>query len=108
MISGIDHEPNVCIIMGDSQVECVNSYKHVGVVLSNNRVEHKKALSERINSARSKLLASKGIGSGNVPVPVVVLNKLYWSVVIPSLTYGFVNFEITITSEIFETMKSNV
>ena len=89
MISGIDHEPNVCIIMGDSQVECVNSYKHVGVVLSNNRVEHKKALSERINSARSKLLASKGIGSGNVPVPVVVLNKLYWSVVIPSLTYGF-------------------
>ena len=89
MISGIDREPGVHIMMGSSQIECVNSYRHVGVVLSNNRTEHKKALSERINSARSKLLASKGIGSNNVPVPVVVLSKLYWSVVVPSLTYGF-------------------
>ena len=89
MISGVDREPNVCIMMGNSQIKCVDSYKHVGVVLSSNRNEHKKAISERMNSARSKLLASKGIGSTNVPVPVVVLNKIYWSVIIPSLTYGF-------------------
>ena len=89
MLDGIDKDPNVVIMMGNTEIECVKAWKHVGIVLTSERTEHKKALTERINTARSKLLASKGLGSHNIPVPVCVMNKLYWSVVVPSLTYGF-------------------
>ena len=34
-------------------------------------------------------MAARGLGSDQVPVPPTVLNKIYWSVGIPSLIYGY-------------------
>ena len=46
-------------------------------------------VNNRISSCRSMLFAAKGIGSKQVPVSTVTASKLYWSVCIPKLTYGF-------------------
>ena len=75
--------------MAGIDIELVDSYKHVGITLCTNRSAMKLYVSKRISSAQTKLLAARGLGSHNIPVGVSVLNKIYWSVVIPSLTYGF-------------------
>ena len=89
MVFGPDKEPHVVIQMGGVPIQVVSSYKHVGVTLCTNSISMKQAVSKRINTAQGKLLAARGIGSHTVPTPVSVMNKIYWSVVIPSLIYGY-------------------
>ena len=85
---GHDTQPGIVIIMDGVPIEVVDSYKHVGLTLCSNRPAMRQTISKRISSAQSKLLAARGIGSHKLPVGVGVLSKIYWSVVMPSLTYG--------------------
>ena len=86
---GNDKQSQIVVRMAGIDIELVDSYKHVGITLCTNRSAMKLYVSKRISSAQTKLLAARGLGSHNIPVGVSVLNKIYWSVVIPSLTYGF-------------------
>ena len=89
MVWGNDRTPEIQVIMGGVPVKCVTAWKHVGVTLTTSTAEHKLTLQKRIAKAKEKVLASRGIGGQSLPAPVVVTSHLYWSVCIPSLTYGF-------------------
>ena len=88
MIWGRDNFPNVPILFGESTLEIVDKYKHLGVVKHNDKVSSKEIMSERIGLGRSALLAARGIGSDRVPTNPAVLNRIYWSVCIPRMMYG--------------------
>ena len=86
---GADDSPNIPVVMGGTVVKHVKSWEHVGVTLCTDMAEHKADIKKRVNKAQGKLLASKGIGSHSIPVSVTVLSHIYWSVSVPSLTYGY-------------------
>ena len=88
MIWGVDREPNVDIVMNNEVLLPHTSCKHMGVTLCNNKQEKNTACEKRIGKARASLLAARGLGSYNVPVPPTVLSKIYWSVSIPKMVYG--------------------
>ena len=88
LIWGKDDAPDVPIIFGNSTLEIVNKYKHLGVVKHNDNVSSKEVISERIGLGRSALMAARGIGSDRIPMNPAVLNKIYWSVCIPRMLYG--------------------
>ena len=86
---GRDSMPNVRILMGEVEVKVQTSSKHVGVKLCCNRQSQQEAICERIGDGRRVIHAARAIGSAQVPAPPTVLSKLYWSVAVPKMLYGF-------------------
>ena len=60
----------------------------MGVLLTNSQNKLNSWISSRIGKARSALYAARGIGSQLIPCDPKVISRLYWSVIIPQLTYG--------------------
>ena len=88
LIWGKDNTPNLPIIFGNSPLEIVDKYKHLGIMKHNDKVSSREIISERIGLGRSALMAARGIGSDRIPTNPAVLNKIYWSICIPRMMYG--------------------
>ena len=61
----------------------------MGVRLCNNETNMYDMVCERIGAGRAVLHAARGLGSQQVPVTPAVLSKLYWSIAVPKMVYGF-------------------
>ena len=88
LLYGIDTMPHVDIKIGNVCVKTEPAFKHVGNTLCTTRRDQKHAIETRICAARQVVLAARGIGSKRVPVPPLVLSRIYWTVAIPKLLYG--------------------
>ena len=89
MIFGKDHQPSKPIIMGETEISVRTSCNHMGVRLCNNETKIYDMVCERIGAGRAVLHAARGLGSQQVPVTPAVLSKLYWSIAVPKMVYGF-------------------
>ena len=89
MVWGRDRDPDMNVYMGNEMLSLVNECKHMGIKLANEQSLRKRALHERIVAGRNALLAARGLGSPRQPVPPTTLSKLYWSISVPKMTYGF-------------------
>ena len=85
---GKDLDPGVKLIMDKQILESKPSCKHVGITLCTDSQLTTLDCRTRGNAARAVLLAARGLGSAQVPVPPTTLSKLYWTVAIPKMTYG--------------------
>ena len=83
-IWGKDCMPGVPVKLGNHNLKVVISHVHLGVLLSTDKHDRYHMYNERIGTAQKM----RGIGSASIPVTPSVLSKLYWSVIIPKLTYG--------------------
>ena len=45
-------------------------------------------INDRISSATNVVLAARGIGSYEAPVPPTILSNIYWTVAVPKMLYG--------------------
>ena len=95
MVWGTDTMPNLSVKLGNSELQKVESTKHMGIMLTSVK-NTKGIICERIGKARRSLFAARGLGSTNVPVTPNVLSKIYNSVSIPRMLYGY---EATYISE---------
>jgi hypothetical protein len=89
VIYGKDKDADTKIKLGLSEICESECETHLGVGLCVNQRAETEYMKSRVSSCRSVLYAIKGIGSNRVPVTPVTASKLYWSVCIPKLTYGF-------------------
>ena len=76
------------ILLGNDEIRVVTSCKHVGVALASKSVDVFNAYQDRVAGGRKIVYSARGIGSERVPVSPLVMSKLYWSAVIPKITYG--------------------
>ena len=88
MIWGKDKSPNIPVILGKHELKRVNSCKHMGVYICENKCMDGIALSARIGSCRKSLLAFRGVGSYHVPASPTVMSKVYNSVCLTRMLYG--------------------
>ena len=95
MIWGTDSEPDLSVKLGNIELDKVTSCKHMGIKISTDK-NSCDIISERIGKARLPLLCARGLGSAAVPVTPCVLSKIYNSVCIPRMLYGY---EATYISE---------
>ena len=88
MIWRKDTSPNMNILLGNDEKGVVTSFKHVAVGLVSKSADSFNAFQDRVAVGRRIVYSARGIGSERVPVSPLVMSKLYWSVVIPNITYG--------------------
>ena len=88
MIFGKDCMPGVPVKLGNHDLKVITSHVHLGVLLSTDKHDRYHMYNERIGTAHGKIFAGRGIGSASISVTPSILSKLYWSVIIPKLTYG--------------------
>ena len=96
MLWGNDECPSMSVMLGDQVVKHVKSCKHVGIMLKSGQGHDNEIYEDRITAARKLMFSARGIGSHNVPVVPDIMSKIYWSIVIPKMTYGL---EVTQVSE---------
>ena len=77
------------IIFGNKVLSPQRKCKHMGVLLHNEPKIASTEVNRRIGVAKSTLGAARGLGSWNIPCDPQVLSKIYWSVVIPQMLYGY-------------------
>ena len=88
LLWGNDTDPNVDIVMNETVIDINVSAKHMGVMLCTDKKSECIAFEERVGSAKSVLMAARGMGNDFVPMAPSILSKLYWSMCIPKLVYG--------------------
>lgn len=96
MIWGKDGNPDLKLMLGNNVIKIVDKCKHVGVPLVSNSADEISNLHDRANKGKVLVLTARGLGSDRVPVSPVVMSKIYWSTVIPRITYGL---EVTPVSD---------
>ena len=74
---------------GDKILSTKDMCKHMGVVLCSNNLNANDEVSRRIGVANSVINAARGLGSRNIPCDPQVLSKIYWTVAIPQMLYGY-------------------
>ena len=89
MMWGSDHDPKVKVNFGNEILNQSKTCKHMGVILCTDSRLQREKCSEKIGAGKTALSAARGLGSHNVPVTPCVLSKLYWSVSVPKMTYGY-------------------
>jgi hypothetical protein len=62
--------------------------------MSTKENEKRKFIRDRIKKGKSAIAAVHGLGSVDIPTSVKVKNKIYWSVAVPSITYGLEVMEL--------------
>ena len=88
----LKHSPTFWL--GNDILPIRNHVKHLGIIISNSPqgiVEH---INDKITDGRKVMVAMKGIGSSRVPLSTKACSKLYWSVAMPTVTYGLEVTEI--------------
>ena len=85
---GNDDCPDITVTLGDNVLKIVPSHKHFGVDLASKNDILDEIYNRKIGEAQKIFYTARGLGSHYNPVPTNVLSKLYWSVVIPKMTYG--------------------
>ena len=88
MVWGNDDCPDIPVTLGDNVLKIVPSHKHLGVDLASKNNVLNEIYNRKIGEAQKIFYTARGLGSHYNPVPTNVLSKLYWSVVIPKMTYG--------------------
>ena len=88
MIWGVDTQPSLEVTFGGDILKPVEICKHMGIKLYTNRNQVKCIYEDRIGLAKRVMFTAKGIGSQSIPVPPLILSKIYWTVAIPKLLYG--------------------
>ena len=86
---GKDLNPKVKIKLGGCDITESKCETHLGVGLVTDKKAELEFLSSRISKCNPILFSMKSIGSKHVPLSPVTATKLYWSVCIPKLVYGF-------------------
>ena len=95
MVWGKDEQPDLQAMLGDEALKMVNVCRHLGIDLVSDNKLIAESYSRRIGQSQKAFSALRGLGSELLPVPPNVLSKLYWSVVIPKMTYGMEIVPIT-------------
>ena len=88
MVWGEEEEPDLQAMLRDEAFKMVNACRHLGIDLVSDNKLIAESYSRRIGQSQKAFSALRGLGSELLPVPPNVLSKLYWSVVIPKMTYG--------------------
>ena len=88
VVFGKDYCPNQELKMGVNTLTIEEKVKHMGVVLCKTNSSKQDDINRRIGKGQSVLNAARGIGSEQIPMPPLVLSKIYWAVAIPKVTYG--------------------
>ena len=88
LLWGKDTDPNIDIVMNETVIDINVSAKHMGVMLCTDKKSECIAFEERVGSAKSVLMAARGMGNDFAPMAPSILSKLYWSMCIPKLVYG--------------------
>ena len=83
-----DQCPNRELFLGLHPIGTISRDNHLRVPLATSDVELDAAISERIHAGRSRFFCSLSIGTRFHRLPPNVLSRLYWSIVIPHMTYG--------------------
>ena len=86
---GKNSESHSRIVFGDRVLEPQSKCKHMGVLLCNENKIATEEICRRIGVAKATLGAARGLGSRSIPCDPQVLSKIYWSVVIPQMLYGY-------------------
>ena len=85
----LDHKKNkVTFWLGKEVLPVVHKCKHLGTIMTPHVKEEVKFVKDNIRRARRTLLAVNGIGSNRVPMSTRNMSKLYWSLCVPTMTYG--------------------
>ena len=95
MVWGKDEQSDLQAMLGDEALKMVNVCRHLGIDLVSDNKLIAESYSRRIGQSQKAFSALRGLGSEFLPVPPNVLSKLYWSVVIPKMTYGMEIVPIT-------------
>jgi hypothetical protein len=74
--------------LGRNMVNVSNSCQHLGTTMSSSKKQSEKSVSDCIYRCKQAFYSLLGLGSRRVPAGVLLLSKLYWSICIPTLTYG--------------------
>lgn len=88
MVWGKDDCPDTPIMLGNSVLETVTSHKHLGIELASTNNVLNEIYNKKIGEAQKIFYTARGLGNYHIPIPVNVLSKLYWSIVIPRMMYG--------------------
>ena len=88
IVWGKDKSPNIPIMFGNEVLKEVDQYKHLGIMLHNERVPSNKIMEQRVGKGRSSVFAARGIGSARVPMNPAIMSNIYWSVSVPRMLYG--------------------
>ena len=88
IIFGRDLCPMRQLCMGEQPIDIVECDTHLGVPLASKPGKIIIAMNDRVNIGRRNFFASLSLGSRSCPMSPVIVSKLYWSVVIPQMTYG--------------------
>ena len=88
IIYGRDMGPDMSLRLGSHELEVVGSDKHLGIPLSPSKSTLDTYICGLVSKGRRCFYASLSLGNRFNPVPPLILSRLYWSIVIPSMTYG--------------------
>ena len=81
--------------LGHQKLPIVKKVKHVGIINSPIDKEITKHISDKIGEGRRALISTYGLGSNRVQTSTKLRSKLYWSISVPTITYGMEVTEIT-------------
>ena len=98
LIFGPDTCPTRILSLGNNAISTLQDDTHLGVPLSTNTPGMDRAIQHRISNTRGQLYCGLSIGGRFYPIPPTVASKLYWSMIIPRLTYGLELVELSSNS----------
>ena len=88
IVFGRDLCPARQLYLGDNRIDIVQCEMHLGLPLTSKSNLMVTAIHARVNIGRRNFYASLSLGSSRCPMSPVVISKLYWSIVVPQMTYG--------------------
>ena len=89
---GSDVEPSIVLRLGSEPIPVVDSAQHLGLPLSSTKNRLKKDVISKVDTSKYSFYghnASLSLGSIKAPLPPTIMNKLYWSITVPRMLYGF-------------------
>ena len=75
--------------LGNETIPIVKKVKHLGTCVTENEKCMKEFIHEKIYKGRQTVMSVQGLGSNTIPLSIKAQSKIYWSVALPQITYGF-------------------
>jgi hypothetical protein len=88
IVFGRDICPALQLYLGGQAIDIVPCDTHLGVPLAPEQQDITDVIHDRINIGRRNFFAALSIGNRNCPMSPLTISKLYWSNVMPQMTYG--------------------
>jgi hypothetical protein len=90
--------------LGNESIPIVKQVTHLGTCVANNEKSVEHFVENKLYKGKQKLMAVQGLGSRSVPLTFKAQSKIYWTITVPTITYGF---EVMQTNEkIMDTIET--